>query len=230
MGRWSDTRAMAWLCSIYGPGFMEFLPEQKGIVFGPTDMQIFDGNGWDKVEVDGKENFVWCSNNFFMKGQTVSGQQMTHLPGNHTQTPGRGAGFNGRFCKFVSCGNQTLDTDGWCYRHPKGVDRMEPRLHQHDRVAQGMTVMGPTQATGGSRVPPSPFVKQERLPLELSLGEVISVELAEYLHKESQLSKNKLKKIKGLWEKATGPGKKSAKRAEHALRQLSISIINSNIQ
>ena len=242
MGRWSDTRAMAWLCAIHGPGFMNFLPEQKGIIFGPKDMQIFDGNGWDKIELGGKDEFVWCSNSFFMKGQKVSGQQMIHQPGRHTtypphvhgQTPGRGAGANGRFCRYGigkdCCINQTLDDDGYCFMHPNGV----PRMRLQDRVASGMsnmTVMGPAKntLTGGSVVPPSPFVKQEtRLPLELPPGEVISVELAEYLYKENQLSHNKLKRIKGLWEKATKPGTKSARRAEQALRQMSISIINSS--
>ena len=118
--------------------------------------------------------------------------------------------------------------------HPKGVPRM--RLHAHDQVAAGMsnmTVMGPTnrKPTGGSIVPPSPFVQQgtqsvPRLPLELPPGEVISIELAEYLHKENQLSKNKLKKIRGLWEVATSPHTKAARRAEQALRQISIKIIN----
>lgn len=242
MGRWSDTRAMAWLCSIYGPGYMEFMPEQKGIVFGPQDMQIFDGNGWERVKTNGRDkakdndegDFVWCSNDFFTKGQTVSGQQMIHQPGGHTtypqhshqhagsSAPGRGVGTGGRFCRYGTgkdaCINQTLDQDGYCFMHPHGVPRM--RLHDHDKTV----VMGPTQATGGSRVPPSPFV--QRLPLELPPGEVISIELAEYLHKENQLSKNKLKKIRGLWEVATSPHTKAAKRAEQALRQMSIAIIN----
>ena len=220
IGRWSDTRAMAWLCSIYGPGFMEFLPEQKGIVFGPNDMHIFDGSGWYPI------NNVWCSNDFFMK--SVIG--VASRPGSHTTyperhvdtTPGRGVGTNGRFCRYGlgkdACINTTLDEHGYCFLHPNGVSRMGPRL------VEG-TVMGP-KPTGGSVVPPSPFVQLQRLPLELPSGEVISVELAEHLHKENQLSKNKLKKIKGLWEVATSPHTKAAKRAEQALRQISIQLIN----
>ena len=90
-------------------------------------------------------------------------------------------------------------------------------------MGHATVVMGPNRASDGGQET-SPFV--QRLPLELPPGEVISVELAEYLHKENQLSKNKLKKIKGLWEVATSPHTKAAKRAEQALRQISIAIIN----
>lgn len=214
IGRWSDTRALAWLCAIHGIGYMEFYPEQKGIIFGPNDMHIFDGNGWSKI------NEVWCSNDFFLKKAQYQQQH-----GHGFIAPGRGVGGNSRFCKFgsgtSSCINQTLDTDGYCYMHPKGVSRMGP-----DKTV----VMGPTNATGGSRVPPSPFVKQERLPLELPPGEVVSVELAEYLHKEKQISHNLLKKIRKHWEVATSPGTKAAKRAELALRQISIKIMSSDLR
>ena len=219
MGRWSDTRAMAWLCAIYGPGFMELMPEQKGIVFGPTDMHIFDGNGWTLV------NNVWCSNDFFTKGQTISGQRMLEGRTQPYVTPchaGRGVG--GRFCRYVVgqdvCVNQTLDEDGYCFMHPKGRSRM-----------------GTTPVTGGSRVPPSPFVSAPqnaapqsgvRLPIELPPGEIVSIELAEHLHNEKQLSGKKLKKIRGLWEVATSSHTKAAKRAQHALQQISIAMLLEN--
>lgn len=74
-GEWSDTRAMAWLCHIYGPGFMKFLPAQKGIIMGPKSMDISPGDGWVKL------NDVWCSNDFFMKrnGRTVYSYRMCHV-------------------------------------------------------------------------------------------------------------------------------------------------------
>lgn len=230
MGRWSDTRAMAWLCSIYGPGFMEFLPDQKGIIFGPKDMQIFDGNGWEKIKVNSSGDFVWCSNDYFMKGQTVSGSgehkqapmQLTQVTGAHTpiQTPGRGLGVGagGRFCRYDMCANQTLDTKGYCFLHPNGVARMVSTTPERQPV-----VMGP--ATGGSRVPPSPFVQP--ITIELPQGEAISVELAEYLHNEKQLSRNKLKKIKRHWELATSTGKKSG-RSLRVLLQMTKEIQNSS--
>lgn len=60
VGKWSDSRAIAWLMSIYGHGFMELLPTQKGVAFGPKDMDIFTGGGWKKI------NNVWCSNDYFL--------------------------------------------------------------------------------------------------------------------------------------------------------------------
>ena len=213
MGRWSDTRAMAWLCAIYGPGFMELMPEQKGIVFGPTDMHIFDGNGWSKV------NDVWCSNDFFTKVQTIGGQKTPGHAYPYSTTLGPGRGVDGKFCRYVVgqdvCVNQTLDGDGYCFMHPKGVSRM-----------------GTTPVTGGSRVPPSPFVsapqREVQRPIELPPGEIVSIELAERLHHENQLSGKRLKKIRGLWEVATSSHTKAAKRAQHALQQISIAMLLEN--
>lgn len=229
MGRNSDTRAMAWLCSIYGPGWMETLPDQKGIIFGPTDAQtqIFDGNGWVKV------NDIWCSNDYFYKPPPV---QQIHNHGHmgmggYSQIPrGTGMGHNGKYCRYDMCANQTLDDKGYCFQHPGGTIRGAANTGT-DKT----TVMGPTQATqapatGGSRVPPSPFVKlavaipaatsQERLPLELAANEVVTIEVATVLWRENQISHNLLKKIKRHWDIATTPGTKASKRAELALKQI----------
>lgn len=48
IGRWSDSRAMAWCASIYGLGILELINE-KVIVFGPEKIDIF-GDGWDEEE------------------------------------------------------------------------------------------------------------------------------------------------------------------------------------
>lgn len=57
-GRWSDTRALAWLGGVYGIGFYEFINE-KLIVFGPTRFASY-GYGWKTV------NGVTCSNDSFV--------------------------------------------------------------------------------------------------------------------------------------------------------------------
>lgn len=57
---WSDSRAMAYLVSIYGPGLMDVLTGQKGVLMAPEGLKIFTGqSGWDKI------NDVWCSNDYF---------------------------------------------------------------------------------------------------------------------------------------------------------------------
>lgn len=61
---WSDSRAMAFLISLYGTSVMEMLPAQKGIYFTPKKLLIFTGGGWERV------NGVYCSNDFFMRRTT----------------------------------------------------------------------------------------------------------------------------------------------------------------
>ena len=68
---WSDSRAMAWLVHIYGPGLMEVLPSQKGILMTPKKLHIFTGNGWEKI------NEVWCSNDYFW-GRTRGNYRNTY--------------------------------------------------------------------------------------------------------------------------------------------------------
>lgn len=110
-GKWSDTRAMAWLCAIYGIGFMEMLPEQRGIAFGPEDMEIFTGNGWTKV------NNVWCSNDYF---QTRVRAHRSHGTSSHAATlPAE----HYHYCKYRTCTEYAgLDKDGYCAKHPNGKE------------------------------------------------------------------------------------------------------------
>lgn len=61
MGQWSDTRAMAWAAHNYGLGILEFIDE-KVVAFGPNDLEVMRGSGWD--EVDG----IWCSNKTWSYG------------------------------------------------------------------------------------------------------------------------------------------------------------------
>jgi hypothetical protein len=80
MGEYSDSRAMAWMTNILGPGFMELMREQKGVLFGPDTLEVFTGTtGWERI------NDVWCSNDYFWKGKRVHG------------------GFTGKACSVGKC-------------------------------------------------------------------------------------------------------------------------------
>lgn len=57
-GKWSDSRAMAFLGSIYGKNICEMINE-KIVIMSKDDMQFFWGGGWTEVEG------VWCSNEGF---------------------------------------------------------------------------------------------------------------------------------------------------------------------
>ena len=173
-GRWSDSRAIAWLCSIYGLGFMEFLPSQKGIAFGPNDLNIFYGPGWVPV------NDVWCSNDYFLSKPS----------------------YFSPFCKFGTCNRKDVDKDGFCPDH-----KLKPIVIASE--------VGSNTGTGGSQGQTTPFPHTP--------GQVISMELAERLHKEKKISKQLLKSIRKAHANLKMPGKKGAK-AERALQLASRSL------
>lgn len=159
VGKWSDTRALAWLSSIYGPGFMEFVPHQKGVIFGPKDYDIFTGSGWDKVED------IWCSNDYFVNKYNV-----------HSSWS---------ICRFGACRRKDTDAHGYCAEHRGGVAQAIVK-RQESKTAE----------TGGSQQT-TPFPR-------LNPGQIISVEVAELMHKREDkhgnklISAKKLKKIRKL--------------------------------
>jgi len=95
-GKWSDSRGMAWLCSIYGPGFMSFLPDQKGVYFTPDDYEVFEGvSNWKKI------NEVWCSNDYFLTPRNVS--------------------YVGTMCRYGQCTRTDIDAMHYCPAHTNGI-------------------------------------------------------------------------------------------------------------
>jgi hypothetical protein len=58
-GPWSDTRAMAFLTSIYGEAILDIINE-KTVLFGPRTIKIF-GEGWEE------EDDITMSNTIFLK-------------------------------------------------------------------------------------------------------------------------------------------------------------------
>lgn len=92
---WSDSRAMAWLIHIYGPGFMQLLTNQKGVLMTPDDFEIFTGGGWEKI------NDVWCSNDYFWVGRRHQGG------GNYTRT-------YGKLCSVGKCHENALPGKDIC--------------------------------------------------------------------------------------------------------------------
>jgi hypothetical protein len=59
IGKWSDSRAMAWMAAHFGIGMLEFIDE-KVVVFGPHEIELFKTEGWDKI---GKG--IWVSNKYW---------------------------------------------------------------------------------------------------------------------------------------------------------------------
>lgn len=56
LGKWSDSRAMAWMAAHYGIGMLEFIDE-KAVVFGPIELELFGSGTWGKASEG-----IWVSN------------------------------------------------------------------------------------------------------------------------------------------------------------------------
>lgn len=68
VGHWSDSRAMAWMANLYGPGVLDFIDE-KVIAFGPEDYEVF-GSGWEKVDEVWFSNKMWVHRRLKVEAQT----------------------------------------------------------------------------------------------------------------------------------------------------------------
>lgn len=166
-GKWSDTRGMAWLCSIYGLGFMEFLSGQKGVAFGPKTLEVF-GNGWKIIDN------VYCSNDFFLPAVTT-----TFTPNQSTYAAG--------YCSYSNCTKRdNLDADHRCTGHPLASF---PFHHASTNAPQSgnKAVVGTTGSTGGDSAA-HPFLKSPK--------PIYGMELIERLFKMGKLSKKKYNKFK----------------------------------
>jgi hypothetical protein len=61
VGKWSDSRAMAWIAARHGLGMLEFIANASNrvVAFGPKGIQIF-GETWDEVDGILVSNKSWC--------------------------------------------------------------------------------------------------------------------------------------------------------------------------
>jgi hypothetical protein len=115
-GKWSDSRAMAFLTKLYGQGFLELIDE-KTVYFSPTMLDVL-GNGWSKVEE------IWCSNDFFKKTTQV------HSTGT----------FTSNMCKLGRCTRQdNLDSLGYCPEHTTVKKALTPPTEGRREVAPPLT-------------------------------------------------------------------------------------------
>lgn len=201
-GKFSDTRAMAWLCSIYGVGFMEFLPEQKGVAFSPTECEVFTGNGWSQI------NDVWCSNDYFLTVRQVYGNQSNYP-------------YGGKFCRYNTCTNENLDANHYCPLHKDGKLQPLPT----PKVAPPVTIAA---GTGGSQTV-TPFrTPAPGTLITVAIAEEMHKQVDECHNK--LLSKNKLKEIIGLWEKIEGKDVKQQLKAKAHLMKLSQKLIGNGLR
>lgn len=132
-GRWSDSRAMAWLSHVCGYGFMNFLPDQRGLMFGTSWYNVFNGPGWERVKDDTGVEF-WCSNRR---------PWMNAFKYNEHQV-----------CKFSKCQRHDLNSQGWCPDHPGGREKLSDMIKD---------MCPPVVVPGGATTTPPPFLSQGSL-------------------------------------------------------------------
>lgn len=193
-GKWSDSRAMAWLCAIYGHGFMELLPTQKGVAFGPKDIDVFTGPGFVKV------NDIWCSNDYF-----VSYSNPTKASTNAIEI---------KMCSWGNCTEKEgIDKDSRCRQHPKTIYP----THNSGPIA---TKAGWKADAEVSRAAAGSGPFQQGQPN--NQRPLITVEEAEIMEKNGKMSKGLLKAIKKAYDQLGSTDQKSKERAEHGLKMATV--------
>lgn len=196
-GKLSDTRIMAWCAHHYGRNFIELIDE-KGVSFGPENMQIFWGTGWHLL--DG----VWASNEYFMTG----GKRYGDVTGAYS------SGHYSRICKHGTCRNMSHDSSGYCSQHrevpeignlrptppvvalpstptPDATGNSSTDEDDTTPVVVTTTTVTTTTSGPGGAAPRSPFVQYEE---------------AQQLFREGKLSKTKLKRARKFYERSQRMG------------------------
>lgn len=110
-GTWSDTRAMAWVASIYGTSILNFINE-KAVVFGPAagQLEVFEsstGAKWAKVDDVYVSNRTWE----YRMNKAHNHVHMGYAGGHE---------YTSKMCKHPQCTKEeNLDTEGYCLRHKR---------------------------------------------------------------------------------------------------------------
>ncbi len=103
-GKWSDTRVMAWLTHLHGPGILEFIDE-KVILFSPTKIEIFHPDGWFRIQDLLVSNRIW--EHFFVRDDNDEAWDYMYQPHNsHRQV-----------CRLGNCTKDTLGASWYCEEH-----------------------------------------------------------------------------------------------------------------
>ncbi len=208
-GDWSDSRAMAWMVNIFGPGFMELLREQKGLLFGPTkdQLDVFTGtNGWEHI------NNVWCSNDFFWtKRRVAAGVNSVPATGGSTAN----GNYHSKRCNFGKCQNTAVYGKDLCWGCERDSKDSATKSDAKSDDESAPVVTKPTiliPAGSGS--------------VKLPLDRALTLLQVEQLFEQKKMSQRKLKKFRQYYSDLGKTGNK-AKRATAQLWRLSLEVATS---
>ena len=215
VGDWSDSRAMAWLVDVFGPGFMELLTQQKGILFGPTkaDLDVFTGGtGWEKI------NEVWCSNDFFWVKKRVHAGANGSSSGNTTSSVTPSTNYGNIRCKAGKCQNYAIYAKDLCWSCDRDQKNKEsgtdPKSDSED-----------TQGNNSVNTEPSKILIPAALAgVKLPLDQTLTLLQAENLFAEKRMSQRKIKKFRRYYSDLNKGGNK-AKRGIQQLWKLSCEVV-----
>lgn len=187
IGKWSDTRGMAFVASVYGLGILEMINE-KSVAFGPTDMEVTTSTSGFTLE-DG----VWFSN--------MGWKPIGHY-GNYR---GNDITDNRPMCKHSTCTSRLRDDTGYCVTHT-----------QKKPVVLGPTGQPVTTATTGQNTADDDDVTDLDLMVETerlkkASGEVdvteIPFDLLQDMYARKEVSKKQYKKGRRHYEEQLREGK-----------------------
>lgn len=193
IGDWSDTRAIAWMVHLYGPGFMELLTTQKGVLMAAKSLAVYTGgDGWKKI------NDVWCSNDYFWTGRSRSSTHST---------------VYGKLCSLGRCRDRAEVGGEFCKAHDPAtvtaelVDEDSPEMNGNTTAAVPETPLNSLAIiTGGGKRP---------------LAEVLSLKEAEGLYQDKLISKGLVKKFRKEYQAMNRGQGQRAERALVTLKKLS---------
>jgi hypothetical protein len=180
-GKWSDTRGMAFVASIYGLGVLDMINE-KAAAFGPNEIEIVPGSGWSL------EDGVWCSNMLWKR--TYNGPTYTS-----------------RMCKASKCTRYDTDDSGLCREHQKTPVVLEGNVtvnaHCKYNYSNGTCLRIVNLDSDG-------FCPAHTKKVTGSVGgdpTEIPFEQAITLFQEKKISKKQFKKARRVYEKLLRDGK-----------------------
>lgn len=194
VGKWSDTRAMAFHAAIYGLGILELIDE-KAVAFGPDVCEIFPGSGWKIIDK------IWCSNDFFRGTE------------NHYHHGGYSNIY--KMCSEAKCTKVRLHDSEFCYEHknlaeaaiviPDSDTEELPVINIDSKVVDDKEdsqtkIDRPLLSAAQIAVNKAVEIEKKDLDLRKSArgggAKVLPFVLADKLFKEHKLSKNKWKKAR----------------------------------
>lgn len=137
-GRWNDTRVMAWLAHLHGPGVLEFIDE-KVILLSPSKIEIFHPDGFYRVNELLVSNRIW--ENQFMNG----GYNDSH--NNWDSYYGGGAQPN-QICRQHACNKKVMVPSWYCEDHQppcRWAQCSKPRVGGSEHCAEHQPVCSERQ-------------------------------------------------------------------------------------